>query len=42
LKDIRDELPHLQIFVAGVTSKAMTDYIPDSHRREATNGGYLW
>jgi hypothetical protein len=42
LKDIRDELPHLQIFVAGVTSKAMTDHVPESHRREATNGGYLW
>lgn len=42
LKDIRDELPHLQIFVAGVTSKAMIDHIPESHRREATNGGYLW
>lgn len=42
LKDIRDELPHLQIFVAGVTSKAMNDHIPDSHRKEAANGGYLW
>ncbi len=42
LKDIRDELPHLQIFVAGVTSKAMIDHVPESHRREATNGGYLW
>ena len=42
LKYIRDELPHLQIFVAGVTSKAMTDHVPESHRREATNGGYLW
>ena len=29
LKDIRDELPHLQIFVAGVTSKAMIDHIPE-------------
>ncbi|EPD42322.1 MULTISPECIES: hypothetical protein [Delftia] len=42
LKDIRGELPHLQIFVAGVTSKAMSDHIPESYRREATNGGYLW
>jgi len=42
LRDIRSELPHLQIFVAGVTSKAMIDYIPISHRREAANGGYLW
>jgi hypothetical protein len=42
LKDIRDKLPHLQIFVAGVTSKAMIDHVPEGHRREATNGGYLW
>lgn len=42
LKGIRDELPHLQIFVAGVASKAMSDHIPPSHRREASNGGYLW
>lgn len=42
LKDIRDELPHLQIFVAGVTSLAMNEHIPESHRREASNGGYLW
>lgn len=42
LTDIHDELPHLQIFVAGVTSKAMLDHIPESRRREAINGGYLW
>lgn len=42
LKDIREELPHLQIFVAGVTSKAMQDHISDSHLRQASNGGYLW
>lgn len=42
LQDIRDELPHLQIFVAGVTSKAMSDHIPESHRKEAANGAYLW
>lgn len=42
LKDVRDELPHLQIFVAGITSNAMIESIPESHRRQATNGGYLW
>lgn len=42
LKTIRGELPHLQIFVAGMASKAMSDHIPPSHRREASNGGYLW
>jgi hypothetical protein len=42
LKDIQDELPHLQIFVAGVTSKAISDHIPSTHRKEAVNGGYLW
>jgi hypothetical protein len=42
LNDVRDELPHLQIFVAGITSNAMIESIPESHRRQATNGGYLW
>jgi hypothetical protein len=42
LRGIHDELPHLQIFVAGVTSQAMIDHVPENHRREATNGGYLW
>lgn len=42
LKTIRGEIPHLQIFVAGMTSKAMCDHIPPSNRKEALNGGYLW
>ena len=42
LTTIRGEIPHLQIFVAGMTSKAMCDHIPPSNRKEALNGGYLW
>lgn len=42
LTTIRTELPHLQIFVAGMASKAMSDHISPNHRREAFNGGYLW
>jgi hypothetical protein len=42
LKTVCEELPHLQIFVAGMASKAMSDHIPSSRRREAANGGYLW
>jgi transcription elongation factor Elf1 len=42
LMSIRGEIPHLQIFVAGMTSKAMCDHIPPSNRKEALNGGYLW
>ncbi len=42
LKTVCEELPHLQIFVAGMTSKAMSDHIPSGRRREAANGGYLW
>lgn len=42
LKAVREELPHLQIFVAGITSTAMSEFIPPSCRREASNGGYLW
>lgn len=42
LKTVCEELPHLQIFVAGMASKAMSDHIPSSRRREAANGDYLW
>lgn len=42
LTTIRGEIPHLQIFVAGMTSKAMCAHIPPSNRKEALNGGYLW
>lgn len=42
LKAVREELPHLQIFVAGITSTAMSEFIPSICRREASNGGYLW
>ncbi len=42
LKTVCEELPHLQIFVAGMTSKAMSDHIPSGRRRESANGGYLW
>lgn len=42
LMSIRGEIPHLQIFVAGMTSNAMCDHIPPSNRKEAIKGGYLW
>ena len=42
LQVVRKELPHLQIFVAGITSPAMHEFIAVDHRKEASNGGYLW
>lgn len=42
LEGVREELPHLQIFVAGITSQAMHEFIPGNRRKEAINGGYLW
>lgn len=42
LQMVRKELPHLQIFVAGVTSPAMLEFIAVDQRKEASNGGYLW
>lgn len=39
---VREELPHLQIFVAGITSAAMGEFIPPNRRKEASDGGYLW
>jgi hypothetical protein len=42
LQAVRKELPHLQIFVAGITSPAMHEFIAVDHRKEASNGGYLW
>lgn len=42
LQLISQELPHLQVFVAGLTSTAITTHIPSDRRREATNSGFLW
>lgn len=42
LKVVREELPHLQIFVAGITSAALKEFIPIDRRKEASDGGYLW
>lgn len=42
LHAVSAKLPHLQVFVAGLASQAITDHIPQARRREAASGGYLW
>ncbi len=42
LRSVSAEIPHLQVFVAGMTSSAITDHVPAENRREAVNGGFLW
>jgi hypothetical protein len=42
LQSVSQEIAHLQVFVAGVTSTAITQHVPAENRREALNGGFLW
>lgn len=42
LQKVSIKLPHLQVFVAGISSKAITDHIPKANRREATGNAFLW
>lgn len=42
LQAVSIKLPHFQVFVAGISSKAITDHIPEAHRREVTGNEFLW
>ena len=42
LQEVSGKLPHMQVFVAGITSKAITDHIPVSHRQQASGTAFLW
>ena len=42
LQKVSTKLPHLQVFVAGISSKAITDHIPKANRREVTGNAFLW
>jgi len=42
LRSVTKEISHLQVFVAGVTSPAITANVPTANRREAVDGGFLW
>lgn len=42
LQSVSAKLPHFQVFVAGLTSKAITDHIPLTNRREVSGSAFLW
>lgn len=42
LQLVANKSPHFQIFIAGITSKAITDHVEKSNRYEATVNEYLW
>jgi uncharacterized Zn finger protein (UPF0148 family) len=42
LQAISQELPHFQVFVAGLSSMAITEHVPSENRREALNAAFLW
>lgn len=42
LQKVSTKLPHLQVFIAGISSKAITDHIPKTHRCEVSGKAYLW
>ncbi len=42
LQKVSNKLPHFQVFVAGISSKAITDHIPKTHRREVVGNAFLW
>lgn len=42
LQAVSKKLPHFQVFVAGLSSRAITDHIPEANRREATGNAFLW
>ncbi|AIO33399.1 putative large ATP-binding protein [Burkholderia cenocepacia] len=42
LQAVFTKLPHFQVFVAGISSKAITDHIPKANRREVAGNASLW
>lgn len=42
LQAVSTKLPHIQVFVAGISSKAVTDHIPEDNRREVAGSAFLW
>lgn len=42
LQAVSTKLPHFQVFVAGLSSKAITDHIPEANRREVVGNAFLW
>ena len=42
LQEVFTKLPHFQVFVAGISSKAITDHIPETNRREVAGNAFLW
>ncbi|MFM0500305.1 large ATP-binding protein [Paraburkholderia caffeinilytica] len=42
LQAVFTKLPHFQVFVAGISSKAITDHIPEANRREVAGNASLW
>ncbi|MGA0608700.1 large ATP-binding protein [Caldimonas sp. KR1-144] len=42
LQAVSTKLPHFQVFVAGLSSKAITDHVPEKHRREVAGNAFLW
>ena len=42
LQAVFNKLPHFQVFVAGISSKAITDHVPSANRREVSGNAFLW
>lgn len=42
LHTVSTKLPHFQVFVAGISSKALTNHIPKANRREVAGNAFLW
>lgn len=42
LQAVSTKLPHFQVFVAGLSSRAITDHIPEANRREVAGNAFLW
>lgn len=42
LQKVFTKLPHFQVFVAGISSKAITDHIPAVNRCEVSGNAFLW
>ena len=42
LQSVFTNLPHFQVFVAGISSKAVTNHKPKAHRREVSGKAFLW
>lgn len=42
LQSVFTKLPHFQVFIAGISSKAITDHIPKAHRLEVAGNAFLW